>query len=327
MLYSLTMIECYAQRLLNPYRGVVHTIRYQSAEAVTTDGVAWDIYDANDALLEGLGRAGRRAQISDIRYGHWSAETGLKRGALYPSEDFRRLEEMGAVVYEYLLKAHRDVPFTFRDYFELWLLDARHRPLALLHSVLTETDTEADAPLDWRAGIAAQTQFKSQALAPSSDTPGAYLTRHINSMVGRTQAQWFVRTDEGSGLGLRVVNGAQSLKGRVLEAELFPPFYIATAGMDTAHRQLVQDYHAWQSPVMLLLPKLDAATRVCLEAHARNYPEAIEKNYRLYPHVVDRAMLQAARVEAALTRNQPSKIYSEDVLSLDYLELNRSQSE
>ena len=128
------MIECYAQRLLNPYRGVVHTIRYQSAEAVTTDGVEWDIYVANDALLEGLGRAGRRAQISDIRYGHWSAETGLKRGALYPSEDFRRLEEMGAVVYEYLLKGLRDVSFTFRDYFELWLLDARHRPLALARS-------------------------------------------------------------------------------------------------------------------------------------------------------------------------------------------------
>ena len=321
------MIECYAQRLLNPYRGVVHTIRYQSAEAVTTDGVEWDIYVANDALLEGLGRAGRRAQISDIRYGHWSAETGLKRGALYPSEDFRRLEEMGAVVYEYLLKAHREVPFTFRDYFELWLLDTRHRPLALLHSVLTETDTEADAPLDWRAGIAAQTQFKSQALPQSHDTPGAYLTRHINGLVGRTQAQWFVRTDEGLGLGLRVVNGAESLKGRVLEAELFPPFYIATESMDSAHVQLVQDYHAWQSPVMLLLPNLDAATRYAMETHARLYPEAIEKHHRLYPQVVDRAQLQAARVEAALSRNQPFKNISEEVMSLGYIELNRNEFE
>lgn len=321
------MIECYAQRLLNPYRGVVHTIRYQSAEAVTTDGVEWDIYVANDALLEGLGRAGRRAQISDIRYGHWSAETGLKRGALYPSEDFRRLEDMGAVVYEYLLKAHRDVPFSFRDYFELWLLDSRHRPLALLHSVLTETDTETQPPLDWRAGMAAQTQFKSQALINSRDTPGGYLTKHINSLVGRTQAQWFVRTDEGSGLGLRVVNGAASLQGRVLEAELFPPFYIATAGMDATHMQLVQDYHAWQSPVMLLLPQLDNATRTTLEAYARNYPEAIEKHYRLYPQVIDRVMLQAARVEAALTRSQPSKKFEDEVMSLDYLELNGGEAE
>ena len=321
------MIECYAQRLLNPFRGVVHTIRYQAAEAVTTDGVEWDIYVANDVLLEGLGRAGRRAQISDIRYGHWSAETGLKRGALYPSEDFRRMEDMGAVVYEYLLKAHRDVPFNFRDHFELWLLDIRHRPLALLHSVLTETDTETKPPLDWRAGIAAQAQFQSQALTNSRDTPGAYLTKHINSLIGRSQAQWFVRTDEGSGLGLRVVNGAASLQGRVLEAELFPPLYISTAGMDAEHAQLVQDYHAWQSPIMLLLPRLDHAMRTLLEAHARNNPEAIEKHYRLYPQVMDRAMLQAARVEAALTRNQLSKKPGDEVMSLDYLELNPGKTE
>ena len=321
------MIECYAQRLLNPYRGVVHTIRYLSAEAVTTDGVAWDIYVANDALLEGLGRAGRRAQISDIRYGHWSAETGLKRGALYPSEDFRRLEEMGAVVYEYLLKAYREVPFTFRDHFELWLLDARNRPLALLHSVLTETDTDTNPPLDWRAGIAAQTQFKSSAQFPSHESASAYLTRHINGLVGRSRAQWFVRTDDGAGLGLRVIQGAASLKGRVLKYEDFPPFYIATTGMDQVHKQLVQDYLDWQAAVMLMLPHLDTATRNKMEVHARRYPEAIEKHHRLYPHVVDRAMLQAARVEAALTRNQPSKTYSEDVLSLDYLELDRSQSQ
>lgn len=317
MLYSHAMIECYAQRLLNPYRGVMHTIRYKSAEAVTTDGVEWDIYVANDALLEGLGRAGRRTQISDIRYGHWSAESGLKRGALYPSEDFRRMEDMGAVVYEFLLKAHREVPFNFRDHFELWLLDTRHRPLALLHSVLTETDTETKPPLDWRAGMAAQAQFKSQALINSHDRPGVYLTRHINSLVGRTQAQWFARSDEGSGLGLRVVNGAQSLQGRVLEAELFPPFYIATAGMDAAHTQLVQDYHAWLAPLMLLLPHLDDATRTLLEAHARDYPEAIDKHYRLYPQVMDRAMLQAARVEAALMRTQPAKNSGGDNWSLE----------
>lgn len=129
------------------------------------------------------------------------------------------------MVYEFLLKVHRDVPFALRDHFELWLFDARHRPLALMHSVLTETetDTETDPPLDWRAGIAAQTQFNSSALT-LTDPPSAYLTRHINGLIDRTPAQWFVRTDDDASLGLRVVGNAQSLKGRVLEAELFPPF-------------------------------------------------------------------------------------------------------
>ncbi|MEQ1592608.1 MAG: hypothetical protein ABL892_09495 [Thiobacillaceae bacterium] len=315
------LIECYAQRLLNPYRGVVHTIRYQSAEAVTTDGVEWDIYVANDALLEGLGRAGRRAQISDIRYGHWSAESGLKRGALYPSEDFRRLEDMGAVVYEHLLKVHRDVPFSFRDHFELWLLDANNLPLALLHSVLTETDTETQPPLDWRAGIAAQAQFRSTAIENLHESAGAYLTRHINALMHHVQ--WFVRTDDGAGLGLRVVQGDAQLKGRVLDAELFPLLYLSTTKMDAAHAQLVQDYHAWQSPWMLLLPHLDGALRCTMESHARLYAEAIEKHYRLYPAIIDRNMLQAARVEAAFIRSQPVKQSSEEVLSLDYFELNR----
>lgn len=315
------LIECYAQRLLNPYRGVVHTLRYQSAEAVTTDGVEWDIYVANDALLEGLGRAGRRAQISDIRYGHWSAESGLKRGALYPSDDFRRLEEMGAVVYEHLLKVHRDVPFTFRDHFELWLLDANNLPLALLHSVLTETDTETRPPLDWRAGIAAQAQFCSTAIENLHESPGAYLTRHINALAHH--AQWFVRTDDGAGLGLRVVKGDAQLKGRVLDAELFPLLYLSTSRMDAAHAQLVQDYHAWQSPWMLLLPHLDSALRCTMESHARRYAEAIEKHYRLYPKIIDRAKLQAARVEAVFMRRPPVKQTGEEVMSLDYFELNR----
>jgi hypothetical protein len=315
-------IECYAQRLLNPYRGVVHTIRYESAEAVTTDGVKWDIYVANHALLEGLGRAGRRAQISDIRYGHWTAEGGLKRGALYPSEDFRRLEEMGAVVYEYLLKVHRDVPFTFRDHFELWLLDQHDQPLALLHSVLTETDTETRPPLDWRAGIAATEQFCSSAVAGLHDAPGAYLTRHINAL-SNGNAQWFVRTDDGAGLGVRVIQGADRLRGRVLDADAFPALYIATAGMDAAHTQLVADYHAWQAPWLLMLPHLDDATRERMEAHAADYAVAIEQHHRLYPAVRDRQMLQAARVEAAFMRSTPERKPTSDALSLDYLELNR----
>lgn len=318
-------IECYAQRLLNPFRGVVHTIRFQSAEAVTTDGIEWDIYVANDALLEGLGRAGKRAQISDIRYGHWSAEKGLKRGPLYPSDDFRRLEEMGAVVYEHLLKAHRDVPFAFRDAFELWLLDRSDQPLALLHSVRTHSETDTRPPLDWRAGMAAQERFQSAAIAGQAESAGAYLTRHVNSLASGV-AQWFCRSDDGAGLGLHTLKGGDPLRGRVLEAEAFPPLFIATAGMDAAHTRLVHDYHAWQAPWMLLLPHLDRATRSALEASACQQAESIEKHCRLYPAMIDRAALQAARVEAALVRSQPRPQTSDDVMPMFYIELNSTES-
>lgn len=47
-------VEHFAQRLRNPFRGAMHTIRYEAAEAVTLDSVHWDIYVSNDFLLEGL---------------------------------------------------------------------------------------------------------------------------------------------------------------------------------------------------------------------------------------------------------------------------------
>jgi hypothetical protein len=319
-------IECYAQRLLNPFRGVVHVIRYESAEAVTTDGIEWDIYVANDALLDGLGRAGKRAQISDIRYGHWSAEKGLKRGPLYPSDDFRRLEDMGAVVYEHLLRVHREVPFQFRDQFELWLLGRDNQPLALLHSVRNDSETDTRPPLDWRAGIAAQERFQSGAIAGLTESAGAYLTRYVNSLASGV-AQWFRRSDDGAGLGLHTLRGGDPLRGRVLEADAFPPLFIATAGMDEAHTRLVRDYHAWQAPWMLLLPYLDPAIRSALEASAREQAEMIEKHCRLYPTVIDRPALQAARVEAALVRSQPHVARQDDVMPSYYIELSVTEGE
>jgi hypothetical protein len=319
-------IECYAQRLLNPFRGVVHTIRYQSAEAVTTDGIEWDIYVANDALLEGLGRAGRRAQISDIRYGHWSAEKGLKRGPLFPSDDFKRLEEMGAVVYEHLLKVHREVPFKFLDSFELWLLDTNNLPLALLHSVRTDSDTDTKPPLDWRAGIAAHEHFRSAAIVDLTEAAGVYLTRYINSLASGV-AQGFRRSDDGAGLGLHTLKGGDALRGRVLEAEAFPPLFIATAGMDASHTRLVHDYHAWQAPWMLLLSQLDSATRSALEACAWRQADSVEKHCRLYPAVIDQPALQAARVEAALERSQPRQPKQDEVVPMFYIELSVSADE
>ena len=319
-------IECFAQRLLNPFRWAVHTIRFASAEAVTTDGIEWDIYVANDTLLDGLGRAGKRALISDIRYGHWSAEKGLKRGPLYPSDDFRRLEEMGAVVYEHLLRVHRDVPFRFRDPFELWLLDRNDQPLALLHSVRADSETDTRPPLDWRAGMAAQEQFRSAAIADLAEPAGAYLTRYVNSLASGV-AQWFRRSDDGDGLGLHTLKGGDELRGRVLDAEAFPPLFIATAGMDAAHARLVRDYHAWQAPWLLLLPHLKPATRSALEACACQQAELIEKHCRLYPAIIDRPALQAARVEAALLRSQPRMDKQDEVMPMFYIELSVSADE
>ena len=146
---------------------------------------------------------------------------------------------MGAVVYEHLLRVHRTLPFGFRDAFELWLLDRDERPLALIHSVRNDSETDTRPPLDWRAGIAAREHFRSHAVAGLAEPAGAYLTRHVNGLAAGP-AQWFRRSDDGSGLGLHTLQGGAHLKGRVLEANAFPPLFIATHGMDAAHARLVR---------------------------------------------------------------------------------------
>jgi hypothetical protein len=222
-------ITCYTQRLLNPFRGVINCIRYESAEAVTRDGLRWDIYVSNDRLLDGMD-TGRRVQISDIRYGSWSPETGLKRGPLYPSDDFRYLEHMGAIVYEHLLEVHDRIPFPLTDRFELWLLDREARPLALLDSAVRREDMELDQSAEWRAGQACRQTFTSTVadrLAPEPGREGAaaaYLSRHINACAGPSPAaQWFERLPDGSGAGLAGIDLEDALVGRALGAGNFLP--------------------------------------------------------------------------------------------------------
>lgn len=206
-------IVCYAQRLLNPFRGVVNVIKYQSAEAVTLDGVHWDIYVANEALAIGLKG---KAQISDIRYGSWSEAEGLRRGPIYPSDDFKRMEVQGQIVYDYLREHHRDVPFSFADCYELWLLDEQRRPLALVHSALSLDETRTEVSTQWRAGFAAEESFRSE--AGGAGNSAVCLGNYIN---GRARGwQWMERNMAGDGVGLP--GGKGGAAGHVYEASLFP---------------------------------------------------------------------------------------------------------
>jgi hypothetical protein len=317
----------FAQRLLNPFRGAVHTIRYGAAEAVTADGVHWEIYVANDELLQGLDPA-QHVQISEIRYGSWSAAKGLKRGRLSPSEDFRRMEAVGTALYEHLTRAHLQVPFGYRDHLELWLLDSRFQPLALLDSAIADSDIDLGLPIIWHAGIAACRHFTSTAMsalqgdAPSPACAGDYLTWYINGCAGRQPAaQWFRREADASGIGLRGIGMPSMLAGRVLDKSAFPLRFLADSGHDAEHQQLVADFLAWQAPWMLLMP-LDAESRRVLEQQARCQPFVVEQQFRLYPEIIDDTPIVAARVEAALRRSQSPPAQQDDALSTFYIELN-----
>ena len=321
-------VEYYAQRLLNPFRGVLNTIRYESAEAVTLDGVNWDIYVSNEKLLDDLHQS-HRVQVSDIRYGSWSLEKGLKRGPLFPSEDFRVMEEMGATVYEHLTRMHHKVPFPLQDCFELWLLDVAGHPLALLESVVSEHELDLDRSLAWRVGFAASERFASSAMQYmniGAGGAGEYLMRYINAQAGvAPAAQWFWRMPNGSGIGMPGIQLPTVWESRTLDSTAFPALFVSQTDHDDAHRQLINDFHAWQAPWLLVLSDIDLDTRRRLERHARKQASEVLKHHRLYPSAADESEIKAALVEAILRRSQGDLAQQQDnTMSTYYIELHPS---
>lgn len=310
-------VEVFAQRVLNPFRGVLQVIRFQGAEAVSMDGEHWDLYVRNDSLLDGLDTAGHRVLVSEIRYGKWSATQGLKRGALYPSEDFYRMERQGEVVYDALRQLHARVPFPLRDHYERWLLDQAGQPLVLLDSAVDPAGmAEADCDT-WRIGLTNEAQFTSPALADCPDAggrgAGRYLMDYINALGG--QVAWFLREPDGSGTRL-------DLSGS-LPAEAFPRFLLRSQGHDPAHERLVADFIDGQAPWQLLLADLDPASRARMEGLARRQASAVARLFRLYPAVIDADQINAARVEARLNEAMAQSLSAPDTdLSTFYIELD-----
>jgi hypothetical protein len=327
-------IEYYSQRLLNPFRGIVNTVKYQSAEAVSTDGVVWDIYVSNDLLTEGLESA-RRVQTSDIRYGRWSLEHGLKRGPIFPSDDFKYLEHQGAVALEQVQKLHTNVPFPLSDIYELWLLDQQGMPLALLDSVTRADEIDSERTIDWRAGNLCKKSFSSTILTELSadlsckDNAADYLTNYINSQTTTPPtAQWFKRETGSYAIGLAGINLAADLCNRTLAEKDFPVYLLRHSSHELAHRQLISDFLNWQAPWLLLLPTLDPGARHHFEQCARKQALVVERQYKLYPEIIDKSAINAARVEARLRNSQVQPVEEEEmVLSTFYLELNPASTE
>lgn len=314
------LIDCFAQRLLNPFRGAMHTVKYDAAEAVTVDGRHWDIYVSNDALLKGLDHHAH-PQVGDIHYGSWSVAEGLRRGRRRVGHDFRYMEAQGDALCEHLAALNDHIPFVFKDEFELWLLDRAAQPLALLHSVFAPDEIVLDVPPAWRAGYAAHDRFASEALG--CDNAGDTLTRYINAHAGPVPvAQWFQRAEDGSGVGLVGIHLDHALIGRHLPRAAFPPLLLADIGHDAAHQHLIDDFHGWQAVWLLTLPALAHETRRRLETQARRQAAVVESQFRLYPQVINKDLIQAARVEARLRASQAADPRPANDLSVFYIDLN-----
>lgn len=327
------VMHSYSQRQLNPYRGVVRVIRHGGAEAVTQDGWHWDLYVSNQALLDDMGEEANahrhRVLVSDIRFGRWTPDHGLKRGPIYPSDDFRRMEQEGAALFAYLREVHEAPVFPFADIYELWLLDAQLRPLALLASVSDMAEMDLDLPLDWRVGDAARANFTRDGMANAAEV----LAAQVRQLATPQPAAIWVRREtgehgsgDGSVLARIAADGDKRAELANLPARLpavaFPRYFLAEDGHGDAFTGLARAYLDWQAPCLLMLPSLPREERCRLETLARSQAEQVEKHHRLYPECVDAAQIQAARVEAMLCRAQPVRTEEYGFASMYYIELS-----
>jgi hypothetical protein len=300
-------------------------IRHGGAEAVTQDGWNWDLYVSNQALLEGLGDEikahSHRVLVSDIRFGRWSPDRGLKRGPIYPSADFRRMEQEGAALFAYLLERYEAPIYPFLDVYELWLLDIHLQPLVLLASATEAAEMDLDVPLVWRIGESAKTQFRCDFVVDAAEV----LTRQIQQLASaRPAAIWVRRERDGQGTLMAAIQVAPERFPACLPAASFPRYFIAEFGYGDNFSRLVRHYLDWQAPCLLMLASLARKERNRLERLACVQAEAVARHHRLYPELVNAAQIQAARVASMLCQTQPSLPEEYGFASMHYIELDQA---
>lgn len=302
-------IKCHSERILNPFRGVMNTISTDAADAVTIDGIRWEIYihnrfhEADDDPEE---FADIRAP--DICFGEWTKKGGLKKAPSLDSCHYDVIQNIGNGMVITIQQFADQIPFQLDDNYEFWLLDSEHhQPLALLDSACREDEIITPDSLIWKAGFRCRAQFNStisHLIEEDIETHGDLLDHLINKRAGeKPAAQWFHRTENGYGTGLTGTNITKRHLGRELSPRLFPRMFIEQTWEDEYHEALFNDFINWLSPLILLMDFLKDDQRQYFEFNARTQALLVEKMHLLYPKIISERDINAARVEAALRKS------------------------
>ncbi len=312
--------HCYSQRMLNPFRGVMNVIDTGEADAVSTDGKIWTLY-LRDSNLQNIANDGdMNIEVPDIRFGIWSAETGLKRCPLLNTMNYDAIQTAGLTLLDSVKYHAKDVPFNLADHYELWLLDKyMDLPLALLHSECFKSELSEPEHRPWTTGMLCRQNFQSPYLHknhPDNDSQennfhnnhsvnhAQWLTEQINSAAGnQPKVQWFLRDRDRNGLGLKCSSTHPQLEGRTLPKHFFPKLLINHDWVNQTVNSVVKDYLGWHAPWLLLLQHFGDATRSLLEKMAcKQQALAVDAQQQLYPKIINEKAMKAARVEATMRK-------------------------
>ncbi len=303
--------HCYSQRMLNPFRGVMNVIDTGDADAVSTDGIVWTLYLRDFNLLNIANDGDMDIEVPDIRFGIWSADTGLKRCPLLSSMNYDAIQASGIALLEAVKHYAKFIPFELADHYELWLLDKYiDQPLALLHSECFKSELTEPEHTPWTSGMLCRDSFQSNYLCQNkridkSLNHAQWLTEQINSAAGsQPRVQWFLRTEQRDGIGLKCSCANSKLEGRIIPKQLFPKLLINRRWVNEPVNTVVKDFVGWHSPWLLLLQHFGDVTRAFLENLAcKQQALTVDAQQQLYPKIVNQQAINAARIEALMRKS------------------------
>lgn len=280
------------------------------ARAISTDGINWRLQIRSEIYKVPWSALAIPEQYD--RYfvlGVWSHSEGLARVPVHPSLYQEHVEQAAQDLIAQLSSATRQLPFPLLDTIELWLMDAAgNLPIALLASRMPEDEFASQKYLHWYAAENSDSVFRSDAFAADQarDTIKCqtqdYLLRIIKQRCKEPyQAVWIERQSDGSGQILCSHTGKTTRRHQQLDTSAFPPCLLVEHWRDPRSLQLVADYIDWQAPLLLML-RLTETRRRTLEQRAQQRPLSVHRFYRLYPEIVDAALLNKILVEAVMRK-------------------------
>jgi hypothetical protein len=282
------IVECFARRIMAPFQGVLQVIRVGAGEAESTDGVNWVLYAAHPDILAHSG-------LSEVRFGTWSPDTGLRRAMVRGSAAGTLIERIGQPLIGALQAFAVQAPFPLQDRHEYWLIDAASRePLVLIDTLLADEPIPPAEPAHWLPGQAARTEFAQL----------AELERMLMQRAGRRpQGMWFERDADG---------GGRDAAHKHYPESFFPRFLLTLQWPEQHQRRLARAFIDWWAPALLQLHHLSDPERRSLECAAARRAGTLARLFRLYPKTMDERLIQVARVQARLQRSSASVAHYEE---------------
>jgi hypothetical protein len=282
-------VRCYAVRRVNPFVGLLQIIETRDGRAISANGVVWELELTVVVASNEWGALNRNnSNTLYHRCGMWSQAEGLVRYPLPPRPNSDSLDMQARMLIEQIREESVRLPFRLEDNRELWIFDQQGKiPLALLASTAPSQQPPHPSSREWKAstlkGSPGQMRFPD----------AARLETFVKQRAGfNLKRYWITRLDDGS--GVMANNNAR------IEAQHFPAFLLTQEWADGEQRRLACDFVVWTAPALLTLQRLSTSERAYLKQNLSTQAHSIEHHWRLYPQILDKDHLKAARVQCRL---------------------------